>query len=139
MLCFDIKMSDLNGEKMTPGDRCGFFVLRKKRCCRMLVKPGKKYCGEHAHLEQEQLPSQGRIKERFPGVDFNLYIFSVQTLRRQNLVFLVLMIPSIAAMPVDLKITYSSVRADQNLFLCMCLPASTAPLTRHKVPFRFVM
>lgn len=31
-----------------PDERCHFFVKRKKRNCRMLVKPGKKFCGEHA-------------------------------------------------------------------------------------------
>lgn len=35
-----------------PPDRCHFFVKRKKRNCRMLVKPGKKFCGEHA-LEKD--------------------------------------------------------------------------------------
>ena len=27
--------------------RCSYMVPRKKRNCRMLVKPGKKFCGEH--------------------------------------------------------------------------------------------
>ena len=27
--------------------RCSYIVPRKKRNCRMLVKPGKKFCGEH--------------------------------------------------------------------------------------------
>ena len=27
--------------------RCAYIVPRKKRNCRMLVKPGKKFCGEH--------------------------------------------------------------------------------------------
>jgi len=38
-----------------PG-RCGFYVQRKKRFCRMIVKPGHQYCGEHKPLpasEQE--------------------------------------------------------------------------------------
>ncbi len=34
-------------------DRCAHFVQRKKRTCRMMIKPGKKYCGEHANLEEE--------------------------------------------------------------------------------------
>ena len=32
-------------------DRCSFFVHRKKRTCRMMVKPGKRFCGEHATQE----------------------------------------------------------------------------------------
>ncbi|XP_041969695.1 tRNA:m(4)X modification enzyme TRM13 homolog [Aricia agestis] len=27
--------------------QCQYFVLRKKRLCRMTVRPGKQYCGEH--------------------------------------------------------------------------------------------
>lgn len=27
--------------------QCQFFVVRKKRLCRMTVKPGRQYCGEH--------------------------------------------------------------------------------------------
>jgi len=34
-------------------DRCAHFVQRKKRTCRMMIKPGKKYCGEHANLEEK--------------------------------------------------------------------------------------
>lgn len=38
--------------------RCTFFVLRKKRNCRMFVKPGKSFCGEHtliqSNLEQKE-------------------------------------------------------------------------------------
>lgn len=30
---------------------CAFYLQRKKRHCRMLVKPGKRFCGEHATLE----------------------------------------------------------------------------------------
>ncbi|TKS75266.1 tRNA:m(4)X modification enzyme TRM13 -like protein [Collichthys lucidus] len=33
-----------------PG-RCGFFVEKKKRFCKMLVSGGKTYCGEHATVE----------------------------------------------------------------------------------------
>merc|ERR1719431_2025540 len=31
-------------------DHCHFVVPRKKRRCRMLIKPGNRYCGEHSHL-----------------------------------------------------------------------------------------
>jgi len=30
--------------------KCGFYVQRKKRFCRMVVKPGAQYCGEHTPL-----------------------------------------------------------------------------------------
>jgi tRNA:m4X modification enzyme len=39
-------------DMMDETTRCAFFVVRKKRCCRMLVKPGNRYCGEHACDEQ---------------------------------------------------------------------------------------
>lgn len=32
-----------------PG-RCGFYVQRKKRFCKMMLKPGHQYCGEHTPL-----------------------------------------------------------------------------------------
>ena len=31
-------------------DHCHYVVPRKKRRCRMLIKPGRFYCGEHSHL-----------------------------------------------------------------------------------------
>uniref|UniRef100_UPI0037E7D6E9 tRNA:m(4)X modification enzyme TRM13 homolog n=1 Tax=Semicossyphus pulcher TaxID=241346 RepID=UPI0037E7D6E9 len=34
-----------------PG-RCGFFVEKKKRFCKMIVARGKAFCGEHATLEE---------------------------------------------------------------------------------------
>ncbi|KAF4805268.1 tRNA:m(4)X modification enzyme TRM13 like protein [Turdus rufiventris] len=33
-----------------PG-RCAHFVLRKKRFCRMIPAPGRRFCGEHGHEE----------------------------------------------------------------------------------------
>lgn len=35
--------------KPEPG-KCGFYVQRKKRFCKMTIKPGAQYCGEHAPL-----------------------------------------------------------------------------------------
>ncbi|KAJ8277761.1 hypothetical protein GJAV_G00079580 [Gymnothorax javanicus] len=35
-----------------PG-RCGFYVERKKRFCKMIVANGKTFCGEHANAGQE--------------------------------------------------------------------------------------
>lgn len=31
-----------------PG-RCGFYVAKKKRYCKMVVGNGKKFCGEHGN------------------------------------------------------------------------------------------
>lgn len=35
-----------------PG-RCGHFVQRKRRYCKMIVSEGKKFCGEHAENGEE--------------------------------------------------------------------------------------
>ncbi|KAM8875753.1 tRNA:m(4)X modification enzyme TRM13 homolog isoform 1-T2 [Spinachia spinachia] len=32
--------------------RCGFFVEKKKRFCKMIVAKGKVFCGEHANMEE---------------------------------------------------------------------------------------
>jgi len=32
---------------MTSFEHCQYFVERKKRYCRMSVKKGRKFCGEH--------------------------------------------------------------------------------------------
>jgi len=32
---------------MAGGNHCMYFVKRKKRFCRMTVREGKRYCGEH--------------------------------------------------------------------------------------------
>ncbi|XP_055962518.1 tRNA:m(4)X modification enzyme TRM13 homolog [Sorex fumeus] len=34
--------------------RCGYFVEKKKRFCRMVVAAGKKFCGEHAGAAEEE-------------------------------------------------------------------------------------
>ncbi|KAI1891932.1 hypothetical protein AGOR_G00148800 [Albula goreensis] len=35
-----------------PG-RCGFYVEKKRRYCKMIVASGKKFCGEHANVDQD--------------------------------------------------------------------------------------
>ncbi|XP_053806260.1 tRNA:m(4)X modification enzyme TRM13 homolog isoform X2 [Vidua chalybeata] len=35
-----------------PG-RCAHFVLRKRRFCRMIPAPGRRFCGEHGHEEEQ--------------------------------------------------------------------------------------
>jgi hypothetical protein len=42
-------------------ERCAFFVQRKKRNCRMMVKPGKRFCGEHAFHEEIQTGSYHKL------------------------------------------------------------------------------
>ncbi|XP_025160425.1 tRNA:m(4)X modification enzyme TRM13 homolog isoform X2 [Harpegnathos saltator] len=37
----------MSEERTTDRDRCMHFVARKKRYCRMTVRAGKRYCGEH--------------------------------------------------------------------------------------------
>ena len=34
-------------------DHCHYIVPRKKRRCRMFTKVGKRFCGEHSHLLEE--------------------------------------------------------------------------------------
>lgn len=41
---------------MPDPNTCQYFVKRKKRYCRMTVKKGSNYCGEH--LPQEELNSE---------------------------------------------------------------------------------
>ena len=43
-------MSNFDPKIKSEPSKCSYFVPRKKRNCRMSVKPGKKYCGEHAIL-----------------------------------------------------------------------------------------
>ncbi|XP_072945447.1 tRNA:m(4)X modification enzyme TRM13 homolog [Epargyreus clarus] len=43
--------------------QCQFFVIRKKRLCRMTVRPGRNYCGEH---EPEPKPEMSPDDTRIP-------------------------------------------------------------------------
>nr|XP_012552706.1 uncharacterized protein LOC101740311 isoform X4 [Bombyx mori] len=38
---------NIHSTKESNGPQCQYFVLRKKRLCRMTVRPGNQYCGEH--------------------------------------------------------------------------------------------
>lgn len=38
--------------------QCQYFVVRKKRLCRMTVKPGRQYCGEH---EPHPKSNEGKV------------------------------------------------------------------------------
>lgn len=39
--------STKTGETSLTEPQCQHFVARKKRLCRMTVRPGRQYCGEH--------------------------------------------------------------------------------------------
>lgn len=43
--------------------QCQFFVVRKKRLCRMTVRPGRQYCGEH---EPQPKTVDGQADRRVP-------------------------------------------------------------------------
>ncbi|KAM3955457.1 tRNA:m(4)X modification enzyme TRM13 homolog [Aphomia sociella] len=49
--------------KVTEGPQCQFFVIRKKRLCRMTVRPGRQYCGEH---EPKPKTEDGSDDKRIP-------------------------------------------------------------------------
>ena len=44
-------------------DHCHYIVPRKKRRCRMLIKPGRSYCGEHEHLLNESISNKSEKSE----------------------------------------------------------------------------
>ena len=49
---------------ITQNEHCHYVVPRKKRRCRMLIKPGHVYCGEHSHLlEKPANSNQDDIKD----------------------------------------------------------------------------
>ncbi|XP_059062379.1 tRNA:m(4)X modification enzyme TRM13 homolog [Achroia grisella] len=50
-------------EKVVSSPQCQFFVLRKKRLCRMTVRPGRQYCGEH---EPQPTTEDGLADNRIP-------------------------------------------------------------------------
>ncbi|XP_052863791.1 tRNA:m(4)X modification enzyme TRM13 homolog [Anopheles cruzii] len=44
-----------------PETRCKFFVLRKKRFCKMTVGVGREYCGEHSTSVSSESMTDGRV------------------------------------------------------------------------------
>nr|CAH7724761.1 unnamed protein product [Callosobruchus chinensis] len=42
-------------EKKDNPPHCKYFVLRKKRYCKMTVKPGEEYCGEHQKVDTSKI------------------------------------------------------------------------------------
>eukprot|EP00536_Pseudo-nitzschia_multiseries_P019186 jgi/Psemu1/59373/gm1.59373_g len=52
-------------------DRCRFYVERKNRFCKQWPADGRKYCGNHQHLEEDGLTSSDpgnkkKIRKRIP-------------------------------------------------------------------------
>ncbi|KAJ8376506.1 hypothetical protein SKAU_G00070860 [Synaphobranchus kaupii] len=49
-------MAEVSGDGVSAPllGRCGFYVERKKRYCKMVVASGKTFCGEHANAGQEE-------------------------------------------------------------------------------------
>ena len=48
-----LRILSLNNIKPPVDGRCGFFVKRKQRYCKMLPAKGNKYCAEHLSEETE--------------------------------------------------------------------------------------
>jgi len=57
------KMSDSGSN-----DHCHYIVPRKKRRCRMSIKPGNRFCGEHSHLlvENQVNGAESKVSNRIP-------------------------------------------------------------------------
>ncbi|CAB3246955.1 unnamed protein product [Arctia plantaginis] len=56
-------MTELLQQQDLSEPQCQFFVVRKKRLCRMTVKPGRQYCGEHEPLPKT---ADGQDDSRVP-------------------------------------------------------------------------
>ncbi|KAJ0172458.1 hypothetical protein K1T71_011597 [Dendrolimus kikuchii] len=56
-------ISDISLDFTSLEPQCQFFVVRKKRLCRMTVKPGRQYCGEH---EPDPRTNDGQEDSRIP-------------------------------------------------------------------------
>ena len=70
---FSVKIREMEGaDNFTenPSEHCHYIVPRKKRRCRMLIKPGKFFCGEHSHLldksDKPNEESNVKTKDRIP-------------------------------------------------------------------------
>ena len=62
----EIKVMD-NLTENKPEEHCHYVVPRKKRRCRMLIKPGNSYCGEHSHLlEKSDQSNVKKEEDRIP-------------------------------------------------------------------------
>ena len=58
MECKDEKTNRIlscNKIKPAPDGRCGFFVRRKQRYCKMLPAKGNKFCAEHLCEDTQQV------------------------------------------------------------------------------------
>ena len=44
-----------SGLKMSDSNKCEFICIKKKRQCKLLAGKGKRYCGEHSNLSDENI------------------------------------------------------------------------------------
>lgn len=49
---------------MVEENHCMYFVQRKKRYCRMTVKKGNKYCGEHQEVSLQFSTDKDRVENK---------------------------------------------------------------------------
>jgi len=49
------KILEKNNIKPPVEGRCGYFVKRKQRYCKMLPSKGNKYCAEHQQYDENQV------------------------------------------------------------------------------------
>ncbi|XP_047027422.1 tRNA:m(4)X modification enzyme TRM13 homolog isoform X2 [Helicoverpa zea] len=59
----DIQNDSPKVRNCTNGPQCQYYVTRKKRLCRMTVRPGHQYCGEH---EPQPQTADGQDDTRIP-------------------------------------------------------------------------
>ncbi|XP_049697531.2 tRNA:m(4)X modification enzyme TRM13 homolog [Helicoverpa armigera] len=59
----DIQNDSPKVRNSTNGPQCQYYVTRKKRLCRMTVRPGRQYCGEH---EPQPQTADGQDDTRIP-------------------------------------------------------------------------
>jgi len=52
--------------ELSTSTSCAFYVPRKKRNCKMIVKTGKRFCGEHASFEKEEVTIEENNAARMP-------------------------------------------------------------------------
>ena len=50
---------------------CAYYVPRKKRNCKMNVKSGKRFCGEHANFDKEDVTVEENIARMTCPFDSN--------------------------------------------------------------------
>lgn len=67
-LTFRLVNNSMASNNKTTEVTCAYFLQTKKRYCRMSVKTGRKFCGEHASLEaaNQACPTSAATYARTP-------------------------------------------------------------------------